>query len=61
MLEFINYGNGKMISSEITHNAAKSVVETIKKELPEEAQCISVIRAVLSEAKTISETAFLKL
>lgn len=61
MAEFVNYGNEIVIPSDITHKVALNVIETIKKELPEEAQCVSVINEILSDVKTIMETSKLKL
>lgn len=61
MAEFVNYGNEIVIPSDTTHNVALNIIETIKKELPEEAQCVSVINEILSDVKTIMETSKLKL
>lgn len=50
---FINYGGGIRLSSDVTSKVAESVLETIKKELPEEAHCEAVIHRILSEAKDL--------
>lgn len=49
------------VSKDNIHNAALKALEAIKKELPEEAQCITVIKTVLVEAEAITKVTQLKL
>lgn len=49
---FINYGDGVVISKGKINQISEKIVELIKTELPEEAQCITVLDSVLSEVKS---------
>lgn len=46
-----DYLNGVSISEKETDRAISKVIETLKTELPEEAQCYAVIDSVLDDVK----------
>lgn len=49
---FINYGDGVVISKGKINQISEKIVELIKTEIPEEAQCITVLDSILSEVKS---------
>ena len=49
---FINYGDGVVISKGKINQISEKILELIKTELQEEAQCITVLDSVLSEVKS---------
>lgn len=57
----VNYGNNIFLEEERKRDISKKVIFTIKKELPEEALCMSVIDDILSETKEMIETLQIKL
>ena len=52
-MEMLDYGDGVIVSKKSVSNIADSVIDAIKTELPEEAQCPCVIEAVLSDVKDV--------
>lgn len=52
MVRMFNFGNGIIVDEAKINVISNAVIENIKKELPEEAQCIEVIESVLEEVKS---------
>lgn len=60
-VEIFNYGNGLVIKKEKIDSITDSIFSLIKKELPEEFQCSSVIKSILKETENKLDSIKLKL
>jgi hypothetical protein len=52
-VEMLDYGDGVIVSKKSISNIADSIIDAIKTELPEEAQCPCIIESVLEDVKDI--------
>ncbi len=52
-MEMLDYGDGVIVSKKSISNIADSIIDAIKTELPEEAQCPCIIESVLEDVKDI--------
>ena len=52
-IEYYDYGEGIIVPKKCISNLADAFISAIKIELPEEAQCPSVINSVLADVKEV--------